>query len=123
MIEAGMMEDNLPILEKAYKQLKEYFVGERKEFDLPLDPVGTEFQMKVWEALQTIPYGETRTYKEIAVQIGNENASRAVGMANNRNPLPIFIPCHRVVGADGGIVGYAGGTEVKAALLELEKKY
>ncbi len=123
MIEAGMMEDNLPILEKAYKQLKEYFVGERKEFDLPLDPVGTEFQMKVWEALQTIPYGETRTYKEIAVQIGNENASRAVGMANNRNPLPIFIPCHRVVGADGGIVGYAGGTDVKAALLELEKKY
>ena len=123
MIEAGMMEDNLPILEKAYKQLKEYFVGERKEFDLPLDPVGTEFQMKVWEALQTIPYGETRTYKEIAAQIGNENASRAVGMANNRNPLPIFIPCHRVVGADGGIVGYAGGTDVKAALLELEKKY
>ena len=123
MIEAGMMEDNLPILEKAYKQLKEYFVGERKEFDLPLDPVGTEFQMKVWEALQTIPYGETRSYKEIAVQIGNENASRAVGMANNRNPLPIFIPCHRVVGADGGIVGYAGGTEVKVALLELEKRY
>ena len=123
MIEAGMMEDNLPILEKAYKQLKEYFVGERKEFDLPLDPVGTEFQMKVWEALQTIPYGETRSYKEIAMQIGNENASRAVGMANNRNPLPIFIPCHRVVGADGGIVGYAGGTEVKVALLELEKRY
>ena len=123
MIEAGMMEEHLPILDKAYKQLKEYFVGERKEFDLPLDPVGTEFQMKVWEALQTIPYGETRTYKEIAEQIGNANASRAVGMANNRNPLPIFIPCHRVVGADGGIVGYAGGTDVKAALLELEKKY
>lgn len=123
MIEAGIMEENLPILEKAYKQLKEYFVGERKEFDLPLEPVGTEFQMKVWEALQTIPYGETRTYKEIAAQIGNENASRAVGMANNRNPLPIFIPCHRVVGADGGIVGYAGGTDVKMALLELEKRY
>ena len=123
MIEAGMMEEHLPILDKAYKQLKEYFVGERKEFDLPLDLAGTEFQLKVWEALQTIPYGETRTYKEIAEQIGNANASRAVGMANNRNPLPIFIPCHRVVGADGGIVGYAGGTDVKAALLELEKKY
>ncbi len=123
MIEAGMMEENLPVLEKAYKQLKEYFMGERKEFDLPLYLDGTDFQMKVWEALQTIPYGETRTYKEIATQIGNENASRAVGMANNRNPLPIFIPCHRVVGADGGIVGYAGGTDVKVALLELEKRY
>lgn len=123
MIEAGIMEDNLPVLEKAHKQLKEYFVGERKEFDLPLRLDGTEFQMEVWEALQTIPYGETRSYKEIAVQIGKEGASRAVGMANNRNPLPIFVPCHRVIGADGAIVGYAGGTDVKVALLELEKKF
>lgn len=123
MIEAGILENSLPVLEKAYKQLKEYFVGERKEFDLPLKLDGTEFQMEVWEALQTIPYGETRSYKEIAVQIGKEGASRAVGMANNRNPLPIFVPCHRVIGADGSIVGYAGGTDVKMTLLELEKKY
>lgn len=120
--ESGMQEEPLEILDKAYKQLKEYFAGERKEFDLPLSTEGTEFQEKVWAALQTIPYGETRSYKEIAVQIGNENASRAVGMANNRNPLAIFIPCHRVVGADGGIVGYAGGTDIKAQLLELEQK-
>ncbi len=123
MIEAGIMEDNLPVLEKAYKQLKEYFIGERKEFDLPLRLDGTEFQMEVWEALQTIPYGETRSYKDIAVQIGKEGASRAVGMANNKNPLPIFVPCHRVVGSDGSLTGYAGGTDVKVALLELEKRY
>ena len=123
MIEAGIVEESLPVLENAYKQLKEYFVGERKEFDLPLKMEGTEFQMEVWKALQTIPYGETRSYKEIAAQIGKEGASRAVGMANNRNRLPIFVPCHRVIGADGSIVGYAGGTDVKETLLNLEKQY
>ena len=123
MIEAGVLEDHLPILDQAYTQLKEYFVGDRKEFDLPLLIQGTEFQEEVWAALQTIPYGETRSYKDIAVQIGKEGASRAVGMANNKNLLPIFVPCHRVIGADGSIVGYAGGSDVKAALLELEKKY
>lgn len=121
--ERGLPEDRLPILDEAYKQLQEYFMGERKAFDLPLHSEGTEFQEQVWAALKTIPYGETRSYKEIAVQIGNEKASRAVGMANNRNPLAIFVPCHRVVGADGGLVGYAGGMDIKTQLLELEKKY
>lgn len=121
--ERGIQEERLELLDKAYSQLAEYFAGERRGFDLPFATEGTEFQEKVWAALQTIPYGETRSYKEIAVQIGNENASRAVGMANNRNPLAIFVPCHRVVGADGGIVGYAGGTDIKMQLLELEKKY
>lgn len=102
-------------------QLSEYFAGERRQFDLPLQPEGTEFQKKVWEALRAIPYGETRSYKEIAVQIGDEKATRAVGMANNKNPLPILVPCHRVIGADGSLTGYAGGLEIKKKLLELEQ--
>ena len=102
------------------KQLNEYFSGSRKVFDLPLDPAGTEFQQKVWDALQAIPYGARRTYGEIAAAVGNPKASRAVGMANNRNPIMIIIPCHRVVGADGALTGYAGGLEMKQALLELE---
>ena len=89
---------------------------------MPLAPKGTPFQQKVWAALQEIPYGETRSYKEIAAMVGNEKACRAVGMANNRNPLPIFIPCHRVVGTNGKLVGYAGGLDVKTFLLELEKE-
>ncbi len=101
-------------------QLEEYFAGKRRTFDLPLDPVGTEFQRKVWEALQAIPYGARRTYGEIAAVVGNPKASRAVGMANNRNPIMIIIPCHRVVGADGALTGYAGGLEMKQTLLELE---
>lgn len=121
--ERGLPEDRLPVLEEAYRQLQEYFMGMRKEFDLPLHIEGTEFQEQVWETLKTIPYGETRSYKEIAVQIGNEKASQAVGMANNRNPLPIFVPCHRVVGTNGALTGYAGGMEIKTQLLELEKKY
>ena len=103
------------------KQLEEYFAGKRKTFDLPLVPKGTEFQQKVWKALQEIPYGETRTYGEIAVAIGNPKAARAVGMANNKNPIGILIPCHRVVGANGKLVGYAGGMEKKEFLLELER--
>ena len=89
---------------------------------MPLAPKGTSFQQKVWAALREIPYGETRSYKEIAAMVGNEKACRAVGMANNRNPLPIFIPCHRVVGANGKLVGYAGGLDVKTFLLNLEKE-
>lgn len=116
-------EEHWEVLDRAYEQLMEYFEGDRKEFDLPLHTEGTEFQEKVWAALCTIPYGETRTYKQIAAQIGNENASRAVGMANNRNPLAIFIPCHRVIGADGGITGYAGGEEIKKRLLEIEETF
>lgn len=103
-------------------QLEEYFAGERRAFDLPLAPKGTAFQQKVWRALTEIPYGETRTYGEIAAAIGNPKAARAVGMANNKNPIGILIPCHRVIGADGKLVGYAGGMEKKAFLLKLEMK-
>ena len=104
------------------QQIDEFFAGERKAFDLPLAPMGTEFQKKVWAALEEIPYGETRTYGEIAAAVGNPKAARAVGMANNRNPIAIIIPCHRVVGANGKLVGYAGGMERKMFLLELERK-
>lgn len=111
-----------PLLKEAGKQLKEYFQGERIDFDLPLAPAGTEFMQRVWKALQTIPYGETRSYKEIAALAGNDKACRAVGMANNRNPIAIIIPCHRVIGASGDLVGYGGGLDKKVFLLDLEKK-
>lgn len=111
-----------PLLEEARKQLDEYFKGKRRVFKLPFNLKGTEFQKKVWKALLDIPYGETFSYKEVAKNIGNENASRAVGNANNKNPLPIFIPCHRVIGANGKLVGYAGGLDIKVKLLELERK-
>lgn len=101
-------------------QLGEYFEGRRREFDLPLEPEGTEFQMAVWSALRDIPYGATATYGEIAEAIGRPTAVRAVGGANNANRLPIVIPCHRVVGADGSLTGFGGGLEAKALLLELE---
>ena len=108
------------VLKTAGKQLLEYFTGRRKNFGLPLAPAGTEFQRRVWQALCHIPYGETVSYKEIAKKINNDKATRAVGMANHRNPIPIFIPCHRVIGANGKLVGYGGGLEIKKALLELE---
>lgn len=111
-----------PLLRQAAAELTAYFAGELREFTVPLAPKGTPFQQKVWATLQTIPYGETCTYGEIAARIGNEKACRAVGMANNRNPLPIFIPCHRVVGKNGKLVGYAGGLDIKTYLLELEKE-
>ena len=107
---------------RAVKELEEYFQGKRKEFTVLCVPEGTDFQKRVWEALTRIPYGETRTYKEIAVEIGNPGASRAVGMANNKNPVPIIIPCHRVIGSDGKLTGYAGGLEVKEFLLNLERE-
>ena len=110
------------VLKKAVSQLEEYFLGQRKEFTLPLNPQGTPFQKQVWEALRTIPYGETRSYKEVAIAIGNPKACRAVGMANNKNPIAIITPCHRVVGANGKMVGYAGGLGIKEALLEVESK-
>lgn len=110
-----------PLLLKTKKQLEEYFGGKRKIFDLPLRPMGTPFQQTVWKALQTIPYGETRTYQDIAIQIGNEKACRAVGMANNKNPIGIVIPCHRVIGKNGGLTGYAGGLDKKEYLLKVEK--
>lgn len=109
-----------PLLRAAEAELSEYFSGKRKTFTVPLAPQGTVFQQAVWNALLTIPYGQTRTYGEIAVQIGNPKAARAVGMANNRNPLPILIPCHRVIGANGSMVGYGGGLSIKETLLALE---
>ena len=109
-----------PILLETQKQLNEYFEGQRQVFDLPLDFEGTEFQQKVWQALLTIPFGETRSYKQIAEQIGNVKAVRAVGAANGKNPISIIAPCHRVVGANGKLVGFAGGLENKDVLLKLE---
>lgn len=110
-----------PLIQEAYRQLTEYLIGVRKCFDLPLNPRGTEFQQQVWKVLCDIPYGGTRSYKQIAEAIGNPKAVRAVGMANNRNPLLIVIPCHRVIGANGKLVGYGAGIEKKEFLLKLEK--
>lgn len=109
-----------PVLTRARAQLLEYLGGTRREFDLPLAPVGTAFQRAVWAVLRAIPYSETRTYAQIAADLGRPTAVRAVGGANHRNPIAIFIPCHRVVGADGSLTGYAGGLELKRKLLELE---
>ena len=105
---------------EAATQLMEYFAGKRRTFSLPLAPKGTPFQKEVWQALSSIPYGQTRSYADIAAQVGRPKAFRAVGMANNRNPIPIVIPCHRVVGSSGDMVGYAYGTKIKRYLLELE---
>ena len=110
-----------PLLEKTKKELAEYFAGKRKEFDLPLNPEGTPFQMKAWEGLRTIPYGETRTYKQMAEYAGSPKGYRAIGLANNKNPISIIIPCHRVIGADGKLVGFGGGLDKKELLLNLEK--
>ena len=109
------------LMKEAYRQLSEYLQGERKTFDLPLRMKGTAFQQNVWRALLEIPYGETRSYKQIAEAIGNPKAVRAVGMANNRNPLLVVVPCHRVIGANGKLIGYAAGIEKKEFLLRLEK--
>jgi len=110
-----------PLIKTTANQLDEFFKKKRKVFDLPLILHGTEFQKKVWEVLQKIPYGETYSYKKTAETVGNPKASRAVGLANNRNPIPIIIPCHRVIGSNGKLTGYAGGLELKQMLLELEQ--
>ncbi len=110
-----------PFTDMVYEELSQYFEGKRKNFTFAYTLYGTDFQKKVWSALLTIPYGETCTYKDIAIQIGNEKASRAVGLANNKNPINIVIPCHRVVGSSGKLVGYAGGLDMKKALLDIEK--
>lgn len=109
-----------PVLLETARQLNEYFAGQRRQFDLPLDFEGTVFQQKVWQALLSIPFGETRSYKQIAEQIGHAKAMRAVGAANGKNPISIIAPCHRVVGANGKLVGFAGGLENKSILLEIE---
>lgn len=111
-----------PILKEANMQLQEYFKGQRTDFSLPLAAVGTAFMLRVWDALREIPYGETRSYKDIAIAAGNSKACRAVGMANNRNPIAIIIPCHRVIGSNGALVGYGGGLHIKSFLLDLEKR-
>lgn len=107
---------------QAVKQLREYFAGKRADFDLPLAPEGTEFQRTVWRNLQDIPYGETISYGELAKRVGNPKASRAVGAANGQNPIPIVIPCHRVIGANGKLTGFGGGLPTKEALLALETR-
>ena len=113
--------DDDPVARRAVDQLTEYFAGERTAFDLPLDPVGTEFQVAAWRALGEIPYGETRTYGEQAAGIGRPTAVRAIGAANGKNPLSIVLPCHRVVGADGSLTGFAGGLDAKRFLLTHEQ--
>ncbi|CUH95683.1 hypothetical protein P22_1760 [Propionispora sp. 2/2-37] len=115
------VERETPLLREAAKQLKEYLAGKRKTFELALAPEGTSFRKTVWGALREIPYGETRSYKQVATVIGQPGASRAIGMANNKNPLLILIPCHRVISNSGKLVGYAAGLDVKEKLLELEK--
>lgn len=118
---AGEAPEGLAL--EVFRELDEYFQGLRKTFDIPLRLQGTPFQKKVWAALQAIPYGETRSYKDIAEAIGHPKAYRAVGMANNANPVFIIVPCHRVIGADGSLTGYGGGLPMKKALLSLEKNH
>lgn len=121
--EEGISLKKTELLSQAERQLEEYFQGKRKIFELPLRYGGTEFQRQVWEALLTIPYGETVSYQEIARRVGRERAVRAVGTAIGRNPLGIVIPCHRVIGKDGGLHGFGGGLENKKMLLELEERW
>lgn len=116
-----LMPRETPLLAEGRRQVLEYLAGERRYFDLPVAPQGTPFQQRVWTALQAIPYGQTRSYRDIALAAGCPRGFRAVGMACHRNPIPILIPCHRVVGAQGGLTGYAGGTQLKRTLLELER--
>ena len=118
--QADWKPSDAPFLREATGQLEEYFARRRRKFDLDLRPTGTPFQLEVLNALATIPYGETRSYGEISAQIGRPGAVRAVGAANGRNPLPIVLPCHRVIGADGSLTGFGGGLETKRYLLDLE---
>jgi methylated-DNA-[protein]-cysteine S-methyltransferase len=120
-VPAGFIKAETQLIKKAAAQIEEYLNGKRKKFSFPLDMHGTEFQMDVWRALQTIPYGETRSYKEIAELVKRPKAVRAVGMANHRNPISIIVPCHRVIGHNGSLTGYGGGLPLKRYLLELEQ--
>ena len=114
---------NSDMIEPVVMQLEEYFSGKRRSFDLQLDPIGTIFQQKVWKNLSEIPYGETRSYRDVAVGISAPKAVRAIGSANNRNPIPIIVPCHRVIGSNGALVGYGGGVTKKEYLLSLEQQH
>ena len=120
-LDVGRQDEEHPVLLEAERQLQEYFDGQRTDFVLRLDLTGTEFQRRVWDALMTIPFGETRSYREVAEQIGSPRAVRAVGAANGKNPVSIVAPCHRVIGTSGALTGFAGGLEVKARLLALEE--
>jgi methylated-DNA-[protein]-cysteine S-methyltransferase len=120
--QADWQESERGPVAQAARQLREYFQGKRTDFDLPLAPEGTEFQRSVWRRLQEIPYGETISYGELARRVGNPKASRAVGAANGQNPIPIVIPCHRVIGANGKLTGFGGGLPTKEALLALEAR-
>ncbi len=117
----GAVENNDTVLAACAAQLTDYFAGKRRHFDLPLAPQGSPFQLSVWAALANIPFGQVRSYRDIAQSIGNPAAVRAVGAANGRNPLPIVVPCHRVIGSNGALTGFAGGLEVKRFLLDLER--
>jgi methylated-DNA-[protein]-cysteine S-methyltransferase len=120
-IPAGFNKAETPLIKKTAAQIDEYLSGKRKQFTIPLALQGTEFQVAVWRELQNIPFGETRSYKDIAAAIGRPKAVRAVGMANNRNPIVLIVPCHRVIGHDGSLTGYGGGLPLKRRLLELEQ--
>ena len=117
---ATKLRSDDPYLFNTFDQLKEYFIRTRKVFDIPLDLEGTDFQMKVWNEIKKIPYGKPRSYKYIAEKLGDAKSIRAVGRANGQNPIPIIIPCHRVIGSNGTLTGYAGGLDVKEKLLEIE---
>ena len=121
-VTAWVRSDDAAPFGETERQLGEYFAGARSDFDLPLAPSGTDFQRRVWTELTHIPYGVTISYGELARRVGNPNASRAVGLANGRNPIPIVVPCHRVIGANGTLTGYGGGLERKQLLLALESK-
>ena len=126
LVDAGTHERprsvGVPILDEAVRQLAEYFVGDRVEFDVALDPIGTDFQRDAWTALTRIPYGETVSYGEQAERMGDRSKARAVGAANGRNPIPVIVPCHRVIGSDGSLTGFAGGLDAKRWLLEHEAR-
>ena len=119
---ADYQKAETPLLKKVAKQLNEYFAGQRRDFDLPLAPSGTEFQKECWQALCAIPYGQTCSYGDIAKQVGRPKAVRAVGQANHNNPISVIIPCHRVIGANGKLTGYGGGLDKKELLLNLEQR-
>lgn len=122
MLPQSVTEEETPVLIEAAQQLDRYLMGQLQQFTLPLSPVGTPFMKSVWTQLCHIPYGQTATYKEIATKTGNAKAARAIGLANNRNPIPVFIPCHRVIGSNGSLTGYRGGLGLKKILLEIERK-
>lgn len=122
VVKKDYIVEETSLIQEAAKEVNEYFDGERKSFEFPIAPQGTLFQQKVWQALQQIPYGETRNYKQIAEVIGQPKAARAVGMANNKNPILLAIPCHRVIGSNGQLIGFAGGLFMKETLLNLEQK-